>query len=115
MRQQQNVQLSNREGRIQLALSAYTAQQFRSRQRAAEASNAPLTTLARRYNGIPHRLDTRDARRKLTTSNVPYQLVHAMGSCTRFLTNAYVEVKSLCGSKYDSKVIKQESTRQIYY
>jgi len=66
MPQQQNAQLCNREGRIQLALSAYNQRQFQSRQLAAKAFNAPLATLARRYNRIPHRLDTRNARHKLT-------------------------------------------------
>jgi hypothetical protein len=68
MPQQQNAQLSNREGRIQLALSAYNQRQFQSRRLAAEAFRVPLATLARRYNGIPHRLDTRNARHKLTAT-----------------------------------------------
>jgi hypothetical protein len=68
MPQQQNAQLSNREGRIQLTLSAYNQRQFQSRQLAAEAFRVPLATLARRYNRIPHRLDTRNARHKLTAT-----------------------------------------------
>jgi hypothetical protein len=45
--QQQNAQLSNREGRIQLTLSAYTTHQFRSLRRAAEVFNVPYTLLTR--------------------------------------------------------------------
>jgi hypothetical protein len=47
MPQQQNAQLSNREGRIQLTLSAYTTHQFRSLRRAAEVFNVPYTLLTR--------------------------------------------------------------------
>jgi hypothetical protein len=68
MPQQQNAQLSNREGRIQLALSAYTTHQFRSLRRAAEVFNVPHTLLTRRYHGITHRLETRNARHKLTAT-----------------------------------------------
>jgi hypothetical protein len=65
---QQNAELSTREGRIQLALSAYDTHQFRSLRRAAEAFNVPPSTLTSRYNGITHRLETRNARHKLTTT-----------------------------------------------
>jgi hypothetical protein len=68
MPQQQNAQLSNREGRIQLTLSAYTTHQFRSLRRAAEVFNIPHTLLTRRYHGITHRLETRNARYKLTAT-----------------------------------------------
>lgn len=68
MSQQQNAQLSNQEGRIEFALSAYNIGQFQSLQRAAKAFNVPHATLARRYNGITHRLDTRNARHKLTAT-----------------------------------------------
>jgi hypothetical protein len=68
MPQQKNAQRSNREGEIQLALSAYTARQFRSLRRAADAFNVPYATLTRRYNGILHRPETRNALHKLTTT-----------------------------------------------
>ena len=68
MPQQHNAQLSNREGKIQLALSAYSTRQFRSLRHAAEAFNVPHATVARRYNGITHRLDTRNAQHKLTAT-----------------------------------------------
>ena len=68
MSQQQNAQLSNREGRIQLALSAYNTHQFRSLRRAAEAFDVPPSTLTSRYNGITYRLDTRNAQHKLTAT-----------------------------------------------
>jgi hypothetical protein len=68
MPQQQNAQLSNREGRIQLTLSAYNTPHFRSLRHAAEAFNVPHATLARRYNRITNRPDTRNARHKLTTT-----------------------------------------------
>jgi hypothetical protein len=68
MAQQQNAQLSNSEGRIQLALSAYNIHQFRSLRRAAQAFNVPPTTLTRRYHGITHRPETRHAQHKLTAT-----------------------------------------------
>jgi hypothetical protein len=66
MSQQQNTQSSNREGRIQLALSAYTTYQFQSLRRATKAFNVPYTTLTRRYNGTTYRPEARNARHKLT-------------------------------------------------
>ena len=68
MSQQQNAQLSNREGRIQLACSAYTTRQFRSLRRAAEAFDVPRSTLTSRYNGITHILERRNSRQKLTAT-----------------------------------------------
>jgi hypothetical protein len=68
MSQQQNAQLSNREGRIQLACSAYTTRQFRSLRRAAEAFNVPHSTLTSRYNGVTHILERRNGRQKLTAT-----------------------------------------------
>jgi hypothetical protein len=68
MSQQQNAQLSNREGRIQLACSAYTTRQFRSLRRAAEAFNVPHSTLTSRYNGITHILERCNGRQKLTAT-----------------------------------------------
>jgi hypothetical protein len=68
MSQQQNAQLSSKEGRIQLARSAYTTHQFRSLRRAAEAFNVPHSTLTSRYNGITHILERRNGRQKLTTT-----------------------------------------------
>jgi hypothetical protein len=68
MSQQQNAQLSSREGRIQLACSAYTIRQFRSLLRAAEAFNVPHSTLTSRYNGITHILKRRNGQQKLTTT-----------------------------------------------
>ena len=54
MSQQQDAQLSNQEGRILLALSAYNYCQFKSLRLAAEAFKVHPTTLTDRYNGIPH-------------------------------------------------------------
>jgi hypothetical protein len=68
MSQQQNAQLSNREGRIQVALSAYNTHQFQSLRRAAEAFHVPPSRLTSRYNGITHRPETRDAQHKLTAT-----------------------------------------------
>jgi hypothetical protein len=68
MSQQQNAQLSNREGRILLACSAYTTQQFRSLRRAAEAFDVPRSTLTSRYNGITHILERCNGRQKLTAT-----------------------------------------------
>jgi hypothetical protein len=68
MFQQQNTQSSNRKGRIQLALSAYTAHQLQSLRRAAKAFNVPHATLTRRYNGTTYRPEGRDAGHKLTTT-----------------------------------------------
>jgi hypothetical protein len=52
MSQQQNAQVSNQEGRIELALSAYNNHQFRSLWRASQAFSVPYLTLTRRYNRI---------------------------------------------------------------
>jgi hypothetical protein len=68
MSQQPNAQLSNREGRIQLALSAYTARQFQSLRRAAIAFNVPYSTLSSQYNGITHILKRRNGQHKLTAT-----------------------------------------------
>jgi hypothetical protein len=68
MSQQQDAQSSNQEGRIQLALSAYNSQQFRSLRRAAKAFEVPLTTLSRRRKGVTHRPETRHAQHKLTAT-----------------------------------------------
>lgn len=68
MSQQKNAQSSNRESRIQLALSAYTARQFRSLRRAAEGFNITHSTLTSRYNGIMHILKRRNGRQKLTAT-----------------------------------------------
>jgi hypothetical protein len=68
MSQQQNAQLSSKEGRIQLACSAYTIHQFRSLRRATKAFNVPHSTLTSRYNGITHILERRNSRQKLTTT-----------------------------------------------
>jgi hypothetical protein len=68
MSQQRNVQLDNREGRIEIALSAYNTHQFQSLRRAADAFDVPRSTLTSRYNEITHRLKTRHARHKLTTT-----------------------------------------------
>jgi hypothetical protein len=68
MSQQQNAQLSNQEGRIKFALSAYNAHEFRSLQCAAEAFNVPPITLTRRYNGITHCSETCHAQHKLTAT-----------------------------------------------
>ena len=68
MSQQHNAQSSNQEGRIVLALSAYRQGQFRSLQRAAKAYNIPHSTLTTRYHGITYRLDSRNMRHNLTTT-----------------------------------------------
>ena len=68
MSQQQDVQSSNQEGRINFALSAYHNRQFRSLRRAAEAFKVPCSTLNRRYNGITHPSETRNAQHKLTAT-----------------------------------------------
>jgi hypothetical protein len=68
MSQQQNAQLSNQEGRIELALSAYNSHQFQSLRRAAEAFDVPPTTLTRRYHGITHRQEAAPNCQKLTAT-----------------------------------------------
>jgi hypothetical protein len=68
MPQQQNALLTNREGRNQLALSAYYNRQFRSLQRAAEAFNTPRSTLTSRHNRISHRPAARNGRHKFTAT-----------------------------------------------
>jgi hypothetical protein len=68
MSQQQDTQLSNQEGRIQLALFAYNTRHFQSLRHAAQAFNVPCSTLIRRNNGITHPIETRNARHKLTAT-----------------------------------------------
>jgi hypothetical protein len=68
MSQQQNAQVSNQEGRIELALSAYNNHQFRSLWRASQAFSVPYSTLTRRYNRIPFRPNTRPNSHKLTAT-----------------------------------------------
>jgi hypothetical protein len=65
MSSQQNAQSLNQEGRILLTLSAYNSSQFRSLRRATKAYSIPRSTLTRRYNGIKHPLETRNAQHKL--------------------------------------------------
>jgi hypothetical protein len=62
------VQSSNQEGTTTFALSAYHEHQFRSLRRAAEALKVPHSTLTRRYNGITHPSETRNAQHKLTAT-----------------------------------------------
>jgi hypothetical protein len=68
MSSQQNAQSLNQEGRILLTLSAYNSSQFRSLRRATKAYSIPRSTLTRRYNGIKHPLETRNAQHKLTAN-----------------------------------------------
>ena len=68
MNQQQNMQPSNQEGRILLALSAYNCRQFKSLRLAAEAFKVPPSTLTSRYNRVPFRPSTRPNSHKLTAT-----------------------------------------------
>ena len=68
MPQQQNALLTNREGRNEIALSAYYKRQFQSLRRAAEAFNTPRSTLISRHNGISHRPTARNGRHKFTAT-----------------------------------------------
>jgi hypothetical protein len=68
MSQQQDKQLSNQEGRILLALSAYNNRQFKSLRLAAEAFKVPPSTLTDRYNGITYISQRRNGQHKLTAT-----------------------------------------------
>jgi hypothetical protein len=68
MSQQQDAQLSNQEGRILLALSAYNNCQFKSLRLAAKAFKVPPSTLTDRYNGFTHISQRRNGRQKLTAT-----------------------------------------------
>src|SRR6266576_7282495 len=68
MHQQNNTNLSQQEGRINLALQAYTLGQFRSIPRAAAAFNVQHQRLYNRLHGIAFRPKIRPNRQKLTTT-----------------------------------------------
>ena len=101
MPQQQDAQPSNREGRIQLALSAYNAHQFRSLRRAADAFNVPSATLTRRYRGIPFRLESPANSHKLTTTqeqtivqyilDLDWRVANRVGAANLFWITQWVE------------------------
>jgi predicted RNA-binding protein with EMAP domain len=66
MSRQQDAQLSEQEGRITLALSAFQSHQFKSLQQAAQAFNVPCTTLSARHRGRLFIDNRRNAQHKLT-------------------------------------------------
>ena len=66
MPQQQNVLISNQEGRIDLALQAFRNGQFRRLRHAADIFNVPYSTLKHRNRGRVYRLLTPPNSRKLT-------------------------------------------------
>ena len=66
MHQQGNAILNEQEGRIDLALQAYTSGQFKSLRRAAAAFNIKHQRLSDRLNGITFRPNTQPNRQKLT-------------------------------------------------
>ena len=68
MSQQHKANLSQQEGRINLALQAYTLHQFKSVRRAAAAYNVPFQRLSDRLHGIPFRPQQRANCLKLTTT-----------------------------------------------
>jgi hypothetical protein len=117
MSQQQNTQSSNRKGRIQLALSAYTAHQLQSLRRAAKAFNVPHATLTRRYNGTRYRPEARDAGHKLTTTEeqtiVQYILdLDSRGSAPRLCEKADM-ADTLLGVRSDEPVGKHWAERFV--
>lgn len=59
---------AQQEGRVELALEAYRAGQFRSLRRAAITFNVPQRSLNRRYKGTLARINTQPNCRKLTTT-----------------------------------------------
>ena len=66
MSQQRNALLEEHEGRLQLALQAYNAKQFRSHQAAAAAFNVKHYTLTERAKGKPFWREIRPNCQKLT-------------------------------------------------
>jgi hypothetical protein len=68
MSQQLHENITNKEGRIELALQAYKDGQFRSLRRAADAFNIPQRSLTRRYNGTLARADCQPNCQKLTAT-----------------------------------------------
>lgn len=58
MSQSRNALLLDHEGRLELALQAYKAGQFRSYRAAAQAFNVRFGALCRRARGTPFRLET---------------------------------------------------------
>jgi hypothetical protein len=68
MSQQPNAILIDQEGRIELALEAYTSGQFRSLRRAAAVFNVKHQRLSDRLHGITPRAQTRPGIQKLTAT-----------------------------------------------
>jgi hypothetical protein len=68
MTQEQNTILTQQEGRITLALQAFTSSQFKTVRRAAAAYNIPHQRLANHINRITFRPDTQPNSYKLTTT-----------------------------------------------
>lgn len=66
MSEQPNALSLKHEGRLQIALQAYRAGQFRSHRAAAAAYNVKRRTLDERARGILFRLETRPNSHKLT-------------------------------------------------
>jgi hypothetical protein len=68
MPQPPNALLLEHEGRLQLALEAYKAGQFRSHQAAAQAFNVKHRTLSHRAQGLLFRAEAAPNCQKLTTT-----------------------------------------------
>ena len=68
MPQLSQTEKAQQEGRIELAIEAFKAGQFKSLRRATMAFNVPQTTLLRRYKGTLARANTRPNRQKLTAT-----------------------------------------------
>ena len=66
MPRQQDAQLSEQEGRIDCALSAFQSHEFKSLRSAAQAFNVPRTTLTYRHRGRLYIDNRRNAQHKLT-------------------------------------------------
>jgi Tc5 transposase DNA-binding domain/helix-turn-helix, Psq domain len=67
MPQQQSSQLSQKEGRIALAIQAFKRGQFKSLRAATKSYNVPYSTIRDRVNGHSSRCDSEPRNRKLTT------------------------------------------------
>ncbi len=60
--------VSTTEGRLSLAIQAYKLGHFKSLRAVSRSYDVPLSTLSKRYHGIPSRRDTQPATRKLTST-----------------------------------------------
>jgi hypothetical protein len=107
MSQQQNVLLTQQEGRLTLALQAFRTGQFQSVRRAAAAFNVQHQRLADRLNGILSRHETPVNSLKLTLTEERVIVRHILDLDARGFAPRLSEVEDIA----DKILVDRDATR----